>query len=189
MELNQVTRYLSVTKKSMSQNIDQMVIPLHSILFSSSFDTGLHNTSRPSQMLNTSNRSSHEFGIIPRSRDTPQSSHNVGPSNVQQSPVGGGYTIRVVLTSPHQTYTLSSPERSPMRLISTLYCNIVPVKTKIWFTSWNIYNYSLGGDFELQLTGPYSRFGVIYWTLRRTWYSRDRLSKYFIWWHGDLTVR
>ena len=78
---NQISEHV---KEIDATNIDQKIIPLHSILFSSSFDTGLHNTSRSSRMLNTS-RSSHEFGIIPRSRDIPQSSHNVGPSNAQQS--------------------------------------------------------------------------------------------------------
>ena len=93
-------------------NVDKMVIPLNNISCSLyPFGTGLHDASRSSQMLNAS-RSSHNLGIITRSRNTSCSSHNVEPSNVQQSPIspiGGGYTLTIEPTSPLRRYSQSSP--------------------------------------------------------------------------------
>ena len=93
-------------------NVDRMVIPLNNISCSLyPFGPGLHDASRSSQMLNAS-RSSHNLGIITRSRNTSCSSHNVRPSNVQQSPIspiGGGYTFTIEPTSPLRTYSQSSP--------------------------------------------------------------------------------
>jgi len=96
-------------KEADDTNVDQMVIPLDNISCSLyPYGTGLHDASRSSQMLNAS-RSSHNLGIIFRSRNTSGSSHNVG-SNHAQSPLGGGYTFTIQPTSPRRTYSISSPE-------------------------------------------------------------------------------
>ena len=88
----------------------KMDIPLDNVSCSLyPFGTGLHDASRSSQMLNAS-RSSHNLGIISRSRNTSWSSHNVESINAQQSPIGGGYTFTIEPTSPHRTYSMSSPE-------------------------------------------------------------------------------
>jgi len=90
-------------------NVDQMVIPLDNIACSMNpYGTGVHDASRSSQML-TASRSSHNLGIISRSRNTSFSSHN-SASNYAQSPTGGGYRFTVQPTSPRRTYSMSSPE-------------------------------------------------------------------------------
>lgn len=90
-------------------NFDQMVIPLNNISCSLyPYGTGLHDSSRSSQVLNES-RSSHNLGIISRSRNASWFSHHAGANNVQ-SPLGDGYTFTVEPTSPRRTYSMSSPE-------------------------------------------------------------------------------
>ncbi|KAF8814748.1 hypothetical protein BYT27DRAFT_7205702 [Phlegmacium glaucopus] len=96
-------------KEADDTNVGQTVIPLDNISCSLyPYGTGLHDSSRSSQMLNAS-RSSHNLGIIARSRNTSRSSHSIRSSEVQ-SPIGGGYTFTVQPTSPRRTYSMSSPE-------------------------------------------------------------------------------
>ncbi|KAF8814754.1 hypothetical protein BYT27DRAFT_7205709 [Phlegmacium glaucopus] len=97
-------------------NVDQMVVPLDNISCSMNpYGTGVHDSARSSQMLNAS-RSSHNLGIISRSRTTSRSSHSVR-SNDAQSPLGGGYTVTVQPTSPRRTYSMSSPELTQPRAV------------------------------------------------------------------------
>ena len=104
---NQTSEHI---KEVDATNTDKMDIPIDNVSCSLyPFGTGLHDASRSSQMLNAS-RSSHNLGIVFRSRNTSWSSHNVESSNAQQSPIGGGYTFTIEPTSPHRTYSMSSPE-------------------------------------------------------------------------------
>ncbi|KAF8814751.1 hypothetical protein BYT27DRAFT_7334287 [Phlegmacium glaucopus] len=94
--------------------IDQMVVPLDNISCSMDpYGTGVYDSSRSSQILNAS-RSSHNLGIISRSRTTSRSSHSVR-SNDAQSPLEGGYTVTAQPTSPHRAYSMSSPELTQPR--------------------------------------------------------------------------
>ena len=89
-------------------NVDEVVIPLDNISCSMyPYDTGLHDSSRSLQILNAS-RSSHNLGIVSRSRNVSLSSHNNVGS--RQLPLEGGYTFTIQPTSPHRTYSMSSPE-------------------------------------------------------------------------------
>jgi hypothetical protein len=89
-------------------DVDQTVVPLDNILCSLyPYGTGLHDSSRSSRILNAS-RSSHNLGIVSRSQNASWSSHNAGSGT--QSPLGGGYTFTIQPTSPHRTYSMSSPE-------------------------------------------------------------------------------
>ena len=89
-------------------DVDQMVIPLDNISCSLyPYNTGLHDSSRSSRILNAS-RSSHNLGIVSRSQNASRSSHYAVSS--PRSPLGGGYTFTVRPTSPRRTYSMSSPE-------------------------------------------------------------------------------
>ena len=67
----QASRHL---KEAYSTNVDQMVIPIDNISYSlhpyGTVGTRLHDSSRPLQMVNAS-RSSHNLGIVSRSRNHP----------------------------------------------------------------------------------------------------------------------
>jgi hypothetical protein len=89
-------------------DVDQTVVPLDNISCSLyPYDTGLHDSSSSSRILNSS-RSSHNLGIVSRSQNASRSSHNTGSS--LRSPIGGGYTFTIQPTSPRRTYSMSSPE-------------------------------------------------------------------------------
>ena len=95
-------------------NIDQVIVPLDNISCSMyPYGTGLHDSARSSRILNSS-RSSHNLGIVSRSRNPSSSSHNTGSNNTgsnnAQSPLGGGYTFTIQPTTPRRTYSISLPE-------------------------------------------------------------------------------
>ena len=87
-------------KEADATNID-LVLPLDNVSYSLyPYHTGLHDASRSSPTLLNASRSSHNLGIISRSRNTSWSSHNTGLSNAQ-SPLGGGYPFTIESTSPY----------------------------------------------------------------------------------------
>ena len=87
--------------------VDETVVPLDNISCSLyPYSIGLHDSARSSRILNAS-RSSHNL-IVSRSQNASWSSQNAGLST--GSPLGGGYTFTIQPTSPHRTYSTSSPE-------------------------------------------------------------------------------
>jgi hypothetical protein len=92
----------------MEVDVDQTIVPLDNISCSLyPYGTGAHDSARSLRILNAS-RSSHNLGIVSRSRNSSRSSQNI-ESNTR-SPLGGGYTFTVQPTSPRRTYSMSSPE-------------------------------------------------------------------------------
>ena len=89
-------------------HVDETIVPLDNISCSLyPYGTGLQDSARSSRIVNAS-RSSHNLGVISRSRNASWSSRNA--ESTTRSPLGGGYTFTVQPTSPRRTYSMSSPE-------------------------------------------------------------------------------